>query len=239
MRNISKMTRPELVAALKELGEDPPSGWKMIDLRVRLMEMEEEQGIKELRTQNKTDLKTWTTRLNMSMRKKSMGQEFIREELGLVITGNETILELQRMGMNQLYRMTQPSGLDPAGFGEHSEKTYEELKSQNPKYCAWVLKTMTENPEHGLCLSRLGKWLQAGEGNKAKTVPNYMMTPKKETASTKAESSSSSQALLAEMAAQVKALTEEAQELRQERPHKKVEVKPETPQDESMIPKSS
>lgn len=235
MRVISKMNKTELIDALKELGETPPSDWKVIDLRVRLQEMEEEMCIHEMRSKQKTDLQTWTTRLNMALRKKSTAQAFLKDELNLSVTGNETMMELQKKGLNQVYRMTNPCAQDPVGFGEHSDLTYGELKNQYPKYCTWVVKTMNESPEHGLRLGRLGKWLQTGETSKSSNPPNYMMTKKETNKTTGGSNTSSSQgtsteAVMAAMAAQVKALTEELQEIRQERPHKKIN------QDQQMTP---
>lgn len=237
MRTIASMNKAELIAALKELGEEPPTQCKVIDLQVRLVAKEEEMGISALRTKETTELKTWTTRLNQALRKKSNAQEFIRTELNLTLTGNETLMDLQRKGLNKIYQMTTPSGQDPVGFGEHSDLTYAELKVTQPRYCAWVIKTMQENPEHGLRLGRLGKWLKMDpEKMKTSTQPIYMTQPKKEkesASSVKIEVATGSHELMTKMAAQVQALAEEVHELRQERPQKKVEVKADT-NDETM-----
>ena len=45
MPSVNSMKKHELVAALEALGEHPPPSWKVVDLRSRLLELEEEKGI--------------------------------------------------------------------------------------------------------------------------------------------------------------------------------------------------
>lgn len=71
------MNRAQLQSALRELGEQPPEQWKNAELKVRLMELEEEKGLDQLRRNRHqgTELMTWVTRLNHAMKKKSAMQD--------------------------------------------------------------------------------------------------------------------------------------------------------------------
>ena len=77
MPSISAMNRAQLQSALRELGEQPPEQWKNAELKVRLMELEEEKGLDQLRRNRHqgTELMTWVTRLNHAMKKKSAMQD--------------------------------------------------------------------------------------------------------------------------------------------------------------------
>ena len=242
MPAISTMNRAQLQSALRELGEQPPEQWKNAELKVRLMELEEEKGLDQLRrTRHQgTELMTWVTRLNQAMKKKASMQEFCTSDLGLTITGQETMMTLQKVAMENIYVISQPEGQDPMGFGTHASRTYAEVKSEFPDYCRWAVTTAHEG-QHSVRLGRFVKWLEMTP-KEYKTKPNYMSqhgkvkmeNVKQEQGvpeATPSESSmGSTQALMQaknmmmEMMGKMAELQEGMEELRQERPRKKTEA---------------
>lgn len=244
MPTVHAMNRHQLQEALKELGEEPPAQWKNPELKVRLMEVEEELGIDKLRRSrhHQTELMTWVTRLNQAMKKKRALQEFCQSDLGLTLSGQETIPVLQEQAMEKIYLLTEPDGQDPMGFGQHASLTYAEVKSQHAGYCTWAQTTASEG-QHSLRLGRFVKWLNMEPKDQVK-MPHYLakqyVKSKGETETcVKAEPepseapTSSTQALveaqhmMTKMMATMEEMKGELQELREERPRKKTEVKSE------------
>eukprot|EP00435_Cladocopium_sp_Y103_P006814 s4997_g2.t1 len=242
MPTVHAMNRQQLIEALKELGEEPPVQWKNPELKMRLMEMEEELGIDRLRRSrhHQTELMTWVTRLNQASKKKRALQEFCQSDLGLTLSGQETIPVLQKHAMEKIYVLTEPDGQDPMGFGQYASLTYAEVKIQHAGYCAWAQTTVNEG-QHSMRLGRFVKWLNMEPKEQVK-MPNYMakqyVRGKGETEHRVKEepepsevSTSSTQALaqahqmMTKMMATMEEMKGELQELREERPRKKTEVK--------------
>lgn len=241
MPSISAMTRAQLQSALRELGEQPPEQWKNAELKVRLMELEEEKGLDQLRrTRHQgTELMTWVTRLNHAMKKKAAMQEFCTSDLGLTISGLETMMILQKQALEKIYVITQPDGQDPMGFGTHASRTYAEVKLEFPDYCQWAKATAHEG-QHSVRLGRFVKWLETTP-KESKIKPNYMsqtaMTAKEkvkqEVGAPEATPSENSQGstealrkahvMMMDMMNKMEELKEGMEELRQERPRKKAD----------------
>ena len=89
------------------------------------MELEEEKGLGQLRRtrHQRTERMTWVTRLNHAMKKKASMQEFCTSDLGLTITGTETMMTLQKHAMEKIDVISQPDGQDPIRFGTHASRT--------------------------------------------------------------------------------------------------------------------
>lgn len=241
MPTIASMTRAQLQSALRELGEEPPEQWKNAEMKVRLMELEEEKGLDQLRrTRHQgTELMTWVTRLNQASKKKASMQEFCTSDLGLTLTGSETMMTLQKLGMEKIYVISQPDGQDPMGFGTHASRTYAEVKQTFPDYCQWA-KTTAREGQHSVRLGRFVKWLEMTP-KEYKNKPSYMtqvgkvkmgdvkQEPMAPEATPSESSQGSTQALMKaqnmmmEMMTQMAELKEGMEELRQERPRKRVE----------------
>jgi hypothetical protein len=76
-------------------------------------------------------------------------QEFCTSDLGLTISGQETMMVLQKYAMEKIYVITQPDDQDPMGFGTHASRSYAEVKSEFPDYCQWA-KTTAHEGQHSV-----------------------------------------------------------------------------------------
>lgn len=246
MPSLSSMRKPELVNAIRALGEEPPQKWTIAELKVRLMELEEEKGIERNRGRVYTNLQMWTIRLNEASKRKEDLKTFLREELGLAVNTNSTIAQLTKQGMEKIYVITTPSGSDPMGFGENSNMTYEEVKKQREDYCRWAIKTAREGAT-GVRLGRFVRWLEMGDQGKNTTDVTHPaparlksttttqadktgpMTPKEYPDQASQASGSASTAawmqtqdIIKQMVGELQNLRQEIADVKEERPHKKV-----------------
>lgn len=78
----------------------------MTELRVRLQELEEEQGIVRATGKPRTDLQEWVIRLNKASKKKADLIQFSSKELLLPLTGNETVPALANTPASPTRRCT-------------------------------------------------------------------------------------------------------------------------------------
>lgn len=151
-------TRQEVIQELEKLGETPPEKWTVTELKSRLMELQEELGIKPERKNNKTELQQWVVALNKASKKKAELHRWTEDVLGMPHAENDTIAQIQKKAMERIYQRAAAHGTDPVGFGEHSSLSYEELRNRHPDYAAWAIKTAQE----GSCcyrMTRLTNWL--------------------------------------------------------------------------------
>ena len=227
MPAVCNMKKDALIAAIQELGEEPPSSWGVTELRCRLLQMEEAQGI--TKKDKKTPLQRLVIQMNVASKKKENLQAFARQEMGLTITTNETVAQLQRQCMEKIYYLAPADAQDPVGFGEHSSLTYAEIKTMQPQYCQWV-KTTAQEGTHCQRLGRLAAWLNQPEQqiNKINTKgPMTTKTPSQKSVSAHSSSSATSVALqqtqemMGTMVEVMKGIKEELSALKEERPHKK------------------
>lgn len=230
LQMVLKLTRASLTAEMEKYGETVPAGWTMTELSHRVSQLHEEHQVKT--GKHKTELREMVVRLNRAGTRKASLQQFCQQELGLPITGNETMKQMQNQAMVKIYQTTTPSESDPVGFGKGAALTYAEIK-QDAQYCEWMIQTVEEGdacPQ----MVRLVKWLQESkEGKNAKSVkmetnilePDPQLKIPKSAASRKkssAASSSNSQMthMLQELTQVVTALKEEVSDMKQERPRK-------------------
>ena len=237
MTTIHKMRRSELIQAIEDYGENPPAKWTMPELRTRLALLREEHGW-DGNKQEVTDLRKWVIQLNLASKKKGHLQDFC-QKIGVHMTKNETILQLQKMAMIKIYEISTPHMSDPVGFGKAASLTYEEV-SHDADYCQWVVKTWEEG---STCpqLSRLAKWLQSDKKDttnqqedapmKVKEPPvtqaKSKSKPKKSAETQSVSSNASSQAILEAMNVMMGALQElksDVADLQNQRPRKKAET---------------
>ena len=99
MPSIASLKKAELVAAIQGLGEDPPAEWRVMELRNRLAELEEEKGVTRQTGKTKTNLQEWVVRLNYAAKKKVTLQQFMQNDLHMSLTGNETMAFLVSWAM--------------------------------------------------------------------------------------------------------------------------------------------
>ena len=235
LHTMSKVRKEDVIHAIQEFRETPPSTWTLTELKMRLDQLRAEHGITK-QNKGKTDLRQWVIQLNVASKKKANLQEFCKK-LDLPLTHNETIAQLQKRAMAKIYDVSQPDPADPVGFGKAASLTYEEVK-QDVNYCKWVVQTWEEG---STCpqLGRLARWLKEGpipvkqEEDALMKNPEPKLTAlsqatlaKKEEDAHSTTSHASSQALLEAMATvmgTMKDIKEELSDLRQQRSRKKVE----------------
>ena len=155
-----KVSKAEMVTELARLGEIPPKQWSVAELATRLDELRAERGLPPFgRAKSKTPLRKEVIRLNEAAKKKGILQEYVQNHLQMAITGNETILQLQKAALTKIYQITEASAEDPVGFGCHSSLSYQEVMTQQPKYAEWCVVTAREGPTDPR-LARLAEWIQ-------------------------------------------------------------------------------
>jgi len=233
-----------------QLGEEAPKEWTISELSVRIQELKEEKGI-PVNTRGKTPLRAMIIKMNQASRRKGDLQVFAQSELGLTITRNETVVQLQKSCLTKIYMITEPSQEDPVAFGAHSSLNYGQLLQQEPQYCNWVRTTAQE----GQCdyrLARLARWLEmekqpetskppyqkeilktpvANEKEKVgyKSPPHGGISKTLNASSAASEGSvTSSQReathqMMTQMASLLKDLKEDVDAIKESRPHKKSE----------------
>jgi len=165
--SLTQLSLGELRQRLLSHGETAPRSWGKSHITLRLAEIEGTnlQGpVKE-----KSPLRQLEIRINQASRRKSDLQQ-LAQEIGLEITGNETIAVLKARSMDQASRLTPGHFLDPVGFGKYSDKTYGEVMAMDSQYCQWVLVTAKEG-ESCARLQRLAFWLQEHKNNDAPMIP--------------------------------------------------------------------
>lgn len=228
------LNKTELVEAIQEYGEEPPSSWTTVELKNRLTELG--GSVNKKTGKGKSELQSWTIQLNKASRKKSQLQEFCREELKLTITNNETIAQMEQMAMEKIYYLAKCDSQDGVGFGLHSSMTYEQLQIEQPRYCEWVMTTAKEG---GCCyrLARLARWLEEQKDLPKQVVkpsPKAKNPPKKPGKSVGKSSEAGSQssneqvmammqntqAMLNQVMTVVGALKEDVDVLKEDKPHK-------------------
>ena len=157
----SQMTREELLLEVISLGELPPRSWSNAEIRVRMEELRESYGLPaNPKTKEITPLRAMMVQLNQASNKKETLVRFLKEDLGLVLSANETMVTLKKKGVLAAYDKAMPSGEDPVGFGVHASLTYQEVALKEPSYCQWIQNTYQEGTSDAR-LARLARWLQS------------------------------------------------------------------------------
>jgi len=155
---LNTLTLPELRERLQSHGETAPRAWSKTQVLLRLVELEGEGNLRA-GCQPKSPLRALEIKINQASRKKSVLQELATQELGLSITGNETIEILKLKAMEKALMIAEPHAEDYVAFGQWCHLKYVEVMMQQPGYCEWVMKTAAE----GDCctrLRRLANWLE-------------------------------------------------------------------------------
>ena len=116
---MSSMKKPELVQALKDLGETPPKEWTVLELHGRLSELRQEKGLPELETKkSRTPLRQMMVDLNKAQRLKADLVKYVSGTLRVPLTGNETVKVLMQKGMEAVYQQAPASPQDPPSDSE-------------------------------------------------------------------------------------------------------------------------
>ncbi|CAE7905236.1 unnamed protein product, partial [Symbiodinium sp. KB8] len=158
--SINKMNKATLQANLRSHGEEPPESWTMIELRSRLAEVDPSLTEPAATGSNKTELQTWVQRINKARAKKANLIEVCRDEMGIEVTGNETIPVLERRALQRAHALATPAAADLVGFGKHAALEYQDINRYQPTCREWVLRTDSEESGCDYRLRRLAKWLR-------------------------------------------------------------------------------
>ena len=236
LRNMDRLSRPELVLHLKALGEDSPDAWTKLEIRQRIHELAEEQPSLAAAVAHKTPLETQMSLLNKNSKKKATLREYVEQTLGVEVSDVDTIAAMQRKASNKILQECEVHGADPMGFGKYSQLSFQETYLKDPDYCKWLQTTAAEGP-CSIRLERFNRWLvkMATEGGpKASPVEPEIVAPRPKSRGTKSASmtaaSSSSppktttndqrDEMILQMATVLQDLKEEVDQLRAERPRK-------------------
>eukprot|EP00435_Cladocopium_sp_Y103_P020842 s2606_g5.t1 len=218
-------TRKELAEELLEtFGENAPRQWTVMELESRLRELKESHGMAIHKGKVHSPMRHAMIELNKASKKKADLVDYVNNKLMVKTRGNETIADLQMIATKKIYMTTAPSGEDPVGFGEHCSLQYHELKANHQRYAKWVIATAAE----GDCdyrLARLATWLQSPESMQPTPMPKQTSKGYKNT-STEGNNPAPgpSDHVMMQMMQMMQSLKEEVDNLKAERPHKKVEA---------------
>ena len=159
---LNKKTKAELPKMLLEnFGEHAYARWTKAEIVTRIRELQEAQGIDPwAKGKTRTPLREQVTQLNRHKKTKAMLTEYVGNELGMMLNGNETMEQIEYRAIREIYRRANPSGEDPVGFGRHASLSYAEILREQPGYVAWVKKTAIESNEADPRLLRLAAWLE-------------------------------------------------------------------------------
>eukprot|EP00435_Cladocopium_sp_Y103_P014620 s1467_g3.t1 len=170
---VSKMSMPELKERLASHGETIPKQWSRAQVLLRLVELEGEE-ILQAPLKTKSPLRCWEIRVNQASRRKSEVTK-LAEEMGLMLTGNETIEIIRLKVLEKAAMITEGHPQDPVGFGQWSHLSYQEVALKEPGYCHWVMRTAAEG-DACYRLKRLSAWLETQkipeQGAKTTVVAN-------------------------------------------------------------------
>lgn len=150
----SNMTKEDIITELARFGELPPKTWSKMEMLTRMEELRVQAGMSaNPKGKRRTPLRQMVVRLNEAARKKADLAQFVTKELGVTVTPNDTIKNMQQKGLAAIYDYVEASPEDAVGFGEHSALSYHEVMIRFPKYIEWVQDTYKE----GQCCSRLAR----------------------------------------------------------------------------------
>ena len=155
---------------------------------------------------------------NKAARRKADLQKFVKEELGVDLTGTETVEILKMKALSRAYNSIPGRAEDPVGFGQWCHLKYQEVKTQQPAYCQWALTTAAE----GQCsprLRRLADWLKTVEKTTrpracTSKTPSHPMGPSSSTTPTPGQGEEV-KAMLQNLMAIVKNLSDDMVQVKQ------------------------
>ena len=158
--SLETLKKHELQQLMRDHGEDPPDRWTKVELRQRLVELEPELGVKGRSGDRDTELRGMIRHINQARSKKINLIQLCEAELQLVLSGNETVAQLERRAVEQAHRLSAVDGRDYVGFGKHAGLQYQDINRYHESYRTWVLQTDAESPGADYRLRRLARWLR-------------------------------------------------------------------------------
>jgi len=156
--SLDSLKKATLQEMLHDHGEDPPERWTKVELRQRLVEIQPSLGLKGPNDHD-TELRGMIRRINQAKKKEDLIR-MCEGDLQLILTGNETVAQLERRAVEQAHRLSAADGRDYVGFGKHAALQYMDINRYQPSYRAWVLQTDAERAGADYRLRRLASWLR-------------------------------------------------------------------------------
>ena len=215
--SLNQMSLAELRQRLLTHGEEAPRAWTKSQLKLRLIEIEGEAAMQP-QTKEASPLRQMEVNINKAARRKADLQKFVKEELGVDLTGTETVEILKMKALSRAYNSIPGRAEDPVGFGQWCHLKYQEVKTQQPAYCQWALTTAAE----GQCsprLRRLADWLKTVEKTTrprpcTSKTPSHPMGPSSSTTPTPGQGEEV-KAMLQNLMATVKNLSDDMVQVKQ------------------------
>lgn len=222
----SKTSSADLRQKLSEqFNEEAPAKWSRAQLLLRLVELGG-PSVLESTPKGHSPLRQIEVEINKSARKKVHLQTYLTQQLGMSLTGNETVDQLRTKGMSHAYEITPGHPTDFVGFGTHAGKTYLEMTMDYADYLNWVVKTSQEG-DASPKLKRLARWVTSSEGQEFMEMTGNAKKPgsAKKTFNQKgdkkaATSSDPESQTMVEMMAKMKAMEAELKELKSQKSRK-------------------
>ena len=218
---MNSMNKADLEAALRSFGETVPESWGKFEMKVRLLELQEETGIEIKPKTTRTPLQQALQKVS-ALKKKPELSEYCQRVLKIPVGSNDTVSQIHKRALAAIYQQTEPWGQDPVGFGKFSDLTYQEIRDEKEDYKKWILQTNKESPEADHRLRRLAKWLEAHPEPEQEEVTSRPSRPSVTTKGrSKGKASASNQVanetLIQQMAETIQSLRAELNELRDDR----------------------
>jgi hypothetical protein len=215
---MNSMNKADLEATLRSFGETVPASWGKFEMKVRLLELQEETGVEIKPKAVKTPLQQTLQKLT-ALKKKQELSEYCQQVLKIPVGSNDTVSQIHKRALAAIYQQTEPWGQDPVGFGKFSDLTYQQVRDEKGEYKKWILQTNRESPEADHRLRRLAKWLESHpeadqEGETSRPSIGTKGRGKGKAATSTAEANEN---LIKQMAETIQALRAELNELRDDR----------------------
>ena len=165
------LKKADLVKELKQLGEEPPARWTMLDLQIRLQELRLNPGMAE----ETSTLKEKIEEAKKAWRKNKAALQLMARDNHVELPGTETKDQLLNKITKAVYVQVPATGQDPVGFGMHATKTYAHVGQEFPEYLVWCQQQALEGQaDHRL--SRLVEWWTSMDTQGGSTKKGYPMT---------------------------------------------------------------
>ena len=161
---MSDLNREQLRKALLAMGEQAPTTWTKVELKLRLQELTGEDMSKtsrQLGRAEESEYQRWYKKLRKAMGKRKADLcSFVETELGLTNVDNFSVSRLEIVALQRIMEISKPDGSDPLGFGKHSTETYQQVHAKDPGYCKWVCQTAAENGQTSdpVCVALPSGW---------------------------------------------------------------------------------
>ncbi|OLP91564.1 hypothetical protein AK812_SmicGene26719 [Symbiodinium microadriaticum] len=171
------MSKAVLQAKLRIHGEEPPEKWTVVELRARLAEVEPSLLEPSTTSSNRTELQNWVHRINKARVKKANLISLCQDEMGIEVSGTETIPVLERKALLRAHSLATPMARDLVGFGKHAALEYQDINRYQRSYREWILKTDSEESGCDYRLRRLAQWLRENPVVDEEIVETHKLKP--------------------------------------------------------------